>query len=654
MKRRFTNLFSVLLISCLLSGVNISQINILKNTSPYFENENNQTNIYFTQQYSNGESLVIIVENTLWSSSSIKTAINQYRLDLNNTGYQTFLYTNIISNVTYLRQLLQLYWTIYQISGAILIGDLPFAKFYHTGSTNFAAETFICDLFLMDLDGTWIDGPTPDGILDSHFGAPGDIYPEIYVGRIDASNRTLGGLTNEQNILNVLNRIHNYRTGGVSRTHQALTYIDDDWQAWANGTYDTWPSWLQNPYPVKTDIHTPATYTNSTDWLNRITQDYEWAHLCVHSNSTKHFFGPGGSGEGGVNSNAIHTTRPTFNFYNLFCCKGADWLQTDCLATTYLYSSDYSLSVIGTSKSGGMLGGPVGVNSFYNYLAQNESIGKSFYNWFQGITSYSSAEYIGWFYGMTIIGDPTLTIHYDCTVFEPIISSSTHPNQYQWYTDDLPQLNWSVPIDVNGITGYYYILDQNPLTIPTKSTGIFTTINGTKITTALADGTWYLHVVAKDGAGNIGTTASHYTLLIDNTPPSITITSPVDGAEFEPGEIVIQWSVTETGSGYQYAAIRVNGTVENSVYLSNTYNLTLEEENNYVINITAFDYFGLSSSDDILIIIKKATSTTTNTLFGIPIKYIIIGGSVLGGIIIITVAIVIVVKVRKRKVRIKN
>ncbi len=171
----------------------------------------------------------------------------------------------------------------------------------------------------MDLDGSWYDTDI-NGIYDRHNATAGtDIYPEIYVGRIDASTRILGGQTNANEIITLLNRIHSYRIGGVARTHRALTYIDDDWQSWADGTYDNWPGWLNNAYGTRTDIHTPATWTNASDWLNnRITQDYEWAHLAAHSSATTHYFGPGGSGEGTVTSAQIHSQSPTFNFYNLF------------------------------------------------------------------------------------------------------------------------------------------------------------------------------------------------------------------------------------------------------------------------------------------------------------------------------------------------
>ncbi|MFW9935379.1 MAG: C25 family cysteine peptidase [Candidatus Thorarchaeota archaeon] len=547
-----------------------------------------------------GEYVAIIVEPGLWATGIVQTAINQYRTDLNNTGYNTILYNSFIANAPTLRGLLQNWYSTNNIVGAVLLGNLPYIRYYHPANGSHAAETFVCDLYYMDLDGSWYDTNT-DGIYDRHNSSSGaDIYPEIYVGRIDASSRTLGG-TVPNEMVAILNRIHSYRIGGVSRTHQALTYIDDDWQSWADGTFDNWPGWLDNAYPTRTDVHTPTSWTNASDWLNnRIVQDYEWAHLCAHSGAGPgmHYFGPGGSGEGTVSSAQIDAQTPTINFFNLFCCSGANWLTADSLATTYLFSGSHTVGVIGTTKTGGMLGG----SSFYNSISQNDTIGKALETWFQGIKSYTT-YYLEWFYGMTILGDPFLTIHYDITVLTPTITSSTHPNPSQWSTNPNPQFNWTVPPDVNGIAGYYYILDHNPSTVPTAATGSFTTVNGTLPTTALSDGTWYLHVVAKDTAGNVGSEAAHYQVNIDATDPVVTINFPIDGATVS-SDLTLLWSVVETGSGYSSANIYVNDSLSTTVSAPLT-NTTLSglPLGTYPLNVTVFDVSGRSGSHQITIVV---------------------------------------------------
>jgi hypothetical protein len=241
-------------------------------------------------------------------------------------------------------------------------------------------------------------------------------------------------------------------------------------------------------------------------------------------------------------------------------------------------------------------------SSFYNALGQNETLGKALETWFQGIKGYTY-YWLEWFYGMTILGDPFLTTHYDITALAPTISSSTHPTQSQWSTNPNPQFNWTIPVDVNGIAGYYYIIDQNPTTIPTAITGTYTTVNGTLPLSPLSDGTWYIHVVSKDNVGNVGSEAAHYQVNIDATNPTITITSPSNG-QIVSGTFDLNWSVTETGSGYSSANVYVNTSLFTTISapLSNA-TITNLIPGTYIINVTVFDISGLSGSHEITVIV---------------------------------------------------
>ena len=108
--------------------------------------------------------VAIVVQNSLYPS--ISDAVTQYRLDLNNTGYHTLLYTDVLSNAEELKSNFSLWYDSEGLIGAVLIGRLPYAQYYHPATESFAAETFICDLFLTDLDGNWGDSLPDDGIYD--------------------------------------------------------------------------------------------------------------------------------------------------------------------------------------------------------------------------------------------------------------------------------------------------------------------------------------------------------------------------------------------------------------------------------------------------------------------------------------------------------
>jgi len=112
----------------------------------------------------------------------------------------------------------------------------------------------------------------------------------------------------------------------------------------------------------------------------------------------------------------------------------------------------------------------------------------------------------------------------------PKIESTTHPSQTEYYTDRMPKFVLTPSEDDSGIYGYYYLIDSSDDSVPntyaiwTNDTefdaSAFTTVmqqvNNTSIVLGLADGTWYLHIVAMDNLGNMGTEASHYRVNIES------------------------------------------------------------------------------------------------------------------------------------------
>jgi len=133
--------------------------------------------------------------------------------------------------------------------------------------------------------------------------------------------------------------------------------------------------------------------------------------------------------------------------------------------------------------------------------------------------------------GNTIGTDPTLELTMDGdkhvkAVFAkldttppdaPVVSSFTHPDESKWYSSSDPAFTWTAPSDPSGIAGYSYALDQSSGTTPAE---VVDSTGNTASYSDVADGTWYFHVRAQDGAGNWGA-ASHYQVNIDTMPPVI-------------------------------------------------------------------------------------------------------------------------------------
>lgn len=111
-------------------------------------------------------------------------------------------------------------------------------------------------------------------------------------------------------------------------------------------------------------------------------------------------------------------------------------------------------------------------------------------------TNFSRAEY-------TIIPKPPEGV---------LISSETHPSQDTWYNNKNPVFTWDKE---QGVTGFSYVLDNRPSTIPDNT---IVATDTQKAYQDLADGLWYFHVKAiKNGAW--GTTGT-FVVRIDTTPPA--------------------------------------------------------------------------------------------------------------------------------------
>jgi len=109
----------------------------------------------------------------------------------------------------------------------------------------------------------------------------------------------------------------------------------------------------------------------------------------------------------------------------------------------------------------------------------------------------------------------------DTLALPPNISCISHPDPNKWYNIKRAQFKLFPPDDLSGVEGYYYVIDEKEKTIP-NSTSIW--IDKDVIFSGdLKDGEWYLHVVTKDKAGNIGVNASHYKFNIDTVakPPKV-------------------------------------------------------------------------------------------------------------------------------------
>lgn len=356
--------------------------------------------------------VLVLVNSNLYDY--IQSSIAQYQDDLVADGYSVGVVLWSGGSPHDLRSYLQSRLSE-GLVGAVLIGDLPIGWF------EISSPEFPCDLYLMDLDGSWNDNDG-DGILDDHTEGSGDVAPEIWIGRLDPSRLTWGGQA--QLLQNYFRKNHDYRTGALSLPHRGLAFVDDDWD-------DLGDFGLQYAYDDVTLIN-DHNQTTAAEYKTQLMQNYEWIHLSAHSSCWTHTFktdyDPDDPMEGqSVFNYEIHALGPHAFFYNLYACYSTRFVETNCMGNWYIFGDEFGLAVVGSAKSGCMLGALV----FYEVLGLGQNIGESFREWWCCWGDVLPRSYI---YGLNILGDPTLTI--DVSTMREI---SQHPEESE---DDFSSTNW--------------------------------------------------------------------------------------------------------------------------------------------------------------------------------------------------------------------
>jgi hypothetical protein len=364
------------------------------------------------------DNVLLMVQPGLYGQ--IVGQLDRLATELGNEGYEVDVSVGIWPDAAALRREMADAWRGRGLAGCIIFGDMPAARYEMDRDPTIGggASAFPIDLYFEDLDGEWLDGDS-DGALDGHEAGSGDLAPEIWLGRI--SLRT-GGARESDLINSYIERDVAYRRGELSFPEASLLYLDDDW------TKDLYASkhGLSHAYD-RTMVVSGTRVTNASDYADRLGDGYEWVqvHTHVSLDGGSHAFsmdddadndGDGAADEadegGTFGPQQMRNSTMASGFYNVFTCAAANYTRQDYLCGWYALGAGSGLGAIGSTKEGAMLN----FDAFYGPLGRGASIGESFKRWM----SATAEDYFGpdarnvsraWFYGMTVIGDPTLALH---------------------------------------------------------------------------------------------------------------------------------------------------------------------------------------------------------------------------------------------------
>lgn len=405
---------------------------------PAFSADLKHLKAYSTGAFPKGKVLVVVNYDLY---ASVKTAINTYIQDLAYEGYFAVAYKVKGGGPVDLRNFLK---SKLPVSGALLVGSLPVAWFEMPDDFSGATE-FPCDLYFMDLNGTWND-PDGDGKFSEH---PTGVEPEIWVGRLWTP---LAGGNDAALINDYFKRNHLYRKGLFGASNKALAYVDDDWSGFGDCALDS-----MFPAANVETITDPAT-TDGDRYKAEVQQFRAWAQICAHSSPGGHSFKvPGAASEWVPNTYLRDVNPPNAFFYNLFACSNALFTQPDYMGGWYIFdksggSTCNGLTAVGSTKSGSMLT----FENFYTPMGNGKVIGDAYVDWWKALGAKHELWMRQWFYGLVLLGDPTLnwwsgyvpTLRspYDKDVFDHYPRLTT----FQWDPVPISGATYNVEIDAFG------------------------------------------------------------------------------------------------------------------------------------------------------------------------------------------------------------
>jgi hypothetical protein len=382
--------------------------------------------------------LMVLVDAQVYNQ--VKKSIDQYVLDVGRDGYWATIHVVQGGKPKDIRN----YIRRRRPTGVFMVGTVAVPWFELDDDFHGAHTDFPCDLYYMDTNGTWSDADG-DGKFNDH---NGHLDPEIWVGRLYTP---ISGGNDAALINDYFARNHAYRLGKLGHSFSALAYVDDDWTGFDDCAFEE-----MLPASAITK-YTAPTQTDADLYKAEVNQQRAWVQLCAHSWTTGHSLKVGNAKEYIQSDYFRETNPPNANFYNLFCCGPGKFTSPDYLAGWYIFDKagggkNLGLTAVASAKSGSMLL----FEDFYRPIGAGHTIGEAFVQWWQARGPVHELWEKRWFYGLVLLGDPTLTWWKGAvpTPLQPqegdVFDHYPRKLQFRWDPVNIPGAKYRLEVDAHG------------------------------------------------------------------------------------------------------------------------------------------------------------------------------------------------------------
>ena len=344
----------------------------------------------------------VIQEQSLSFDVQLQPYLDQFVADLEADGYAVTVLDRMTPDVdpALIRAMLR-EGLGRGLVGAIMVGRIPSVSFKARMHWEHSDEKrFPTDLYYMDLDAGWND-TDGDGVFEEYNGKNSI---DVWVGRLRTD--TIG--REAELLVNYFRKNHDYRHGLLALPRRALVYLDV-------ASNDESHEPLNILYPNGKEV-TLGPATSAGDYVQKLAAGHEWVFIHCHSDRHTHHFvdrhlpGP-----------EIRQLDPKALFYHFSTCDAGNHEVWGYLAGSYVFAKTYGVCALASADL------PAGhdYKAFYSSIARGKPIGEAFKAWFNENAHLSTQIRVSrqnqeptkewnrqsWYYGMTIIGDPTLTGH---------------------------------------------------------------------------------------------------------------------------------------------------------------------------------------------------------------------------------------------------
>lgn len=314
-------------------------------------------------------------------AADINPKIQQYIADLAAIeGVSVWLNKpdfNAMSSASVLRDSLLHHYLHGNLTGAVFIGDLPITYYEIKEDLGGYYNSFPCDIYFMDLNGTWLDTATTWGVTGYFDNHVGDRKAEIWISRIIGSNTP--ELGDELTVLNnYFDRLHLRMTGQDNLPKKMCLFGSDV-------EFPTMDSWIGDtllgyvPNEIVVYKRSSSTMNDSPqNWTSVLQQGVEYSIMFEHSYEYGH------SMSSFFSNQDYLTMSPESNsrfYYLVAACKVARYTTPNSMGLIYAMGHK-GLLVIGSTKESGIGGGR---EVFHGLLGQNHSFGASHKEWLNTI-----------------------------------------------------------------------------------------------------------------------------------------------------------------------------------------------------------------------------------------------------------------------------